>query len=235
MFKFILSKIISKVKKESYSIDYSFGFFDLLTILTNKGFAVISGTFLKPFLESSKGFVFKEKGAKISFPGKIKIGSSPLFKRYAHLNAFCKNGVVIGDNFSLGEYAVIECTGVLRAPGESLVIGNNVGINHYCFIGVRGNVVIGNDVIFGPRVSVFSENHNYTALDIPIKEQGETRKDTTIGNDVWIGANSCILGGVTIGDGAIIAAGSVVNKDVPMNAIVGGVPAKILKYRDNSK
>ena len=128
-------------------------------------------------------------------------------------------------------YAIIECTGVLRDLGESLTIGNNVGINHYCFIGVRGNIKIGDNVIFGPRVSVFSENHNFDRLDIPIKDQGETRKDTLIGNDVWIGASSVILSGVKIGDGAIIAAGSVVNKDVPSNAIVAGVPAKMIKRR----
>ena len=147
------------------------------------------------------------------------------------INALSYEGVEIGDNFTLGKYAIIECTGVLRNVGNSLKIGNNVGINHYCFIGVRGDVVIGDNVIFGPRVNVFSENHNFDNLDVPIKNQGVTKLKTVIGSDVWIGANVSIMAGVNIGDGCVIAAGAVVTKDVPAYSIVGGVPAKVIKNR----
>lgn len=149
------------------------------------------------------------------------------------INALSYNGVEIGDNFTLGKHAIIECTGVLRNVGSSLKIGNNVGINHYCFIGVRGDIEIGNDVIFGPRVNIFSENHNFDKLDIPIKHQGVTKDKTIIGNDVWIGANVSIMSGVKIGDGCVIAAGAVVTKDLPKHSIAGGVPAKIIKNRKN--
>lgn len=229
----LLTKIISKIKGENYDVNQSFSIWDTILILYNKLMALVKGMiFIKPFLKASNGLIFKEKGAKISFKNKIKCGRNLLLKRNSHIYALSNKGIVIGDNFSLGEFAIIECTGVLRSIGESLQIGNNVGINHYCFIGVRGPVKIGDNVIFGPRVSVFSENHNSDRFDIPIKDQGETRNSTTIGNDVWIGANSVILSGVTIGDGAIIAAGAVVSKDVPPLAIVGGVPAKIIKYRN---
>ena len=231
--KKLLTEIISKIKGQNYDVNQNFTTWDTVLILYRKSIALLKGMlFVKPFLKSSKGFVFKENRAKISFANKIRTGKNLLLKRNSHINALSNKGIVIGDNFSLGEFAIIECTGVLRSLGESLVIGNNVGINHYCFIGVRGNVKIGDNVIFGPRVSVFSENHISFRLDIPIKDQGETRKNTTIGNDVWIGANAVILSGVTIGDGAIIAAGAVVSKDVPPLAIVGGVPAQIIKYRN---
>lgn len=228
----LLTKIISKTKGQNYDVTHHFSAGDTILIIFNKAMALIKGTlFVKPFLKSSKGFVFKEKGAKVSFANKVRCGKNLLLKRNSHINGLSKKGITIGDNFSLGEYAIIECTGVLRDLGESLTVGNNVGINHYCYIGVRGKITIGDNVIFGPRVSVFSENHNFDRLDIPIKDQGETRKDTLIGNDVWIGAGSIILSGVKIGDGAIIAAGSVVNKDVSSNTIVAGVPAKIIKKR----
>ncbi|WP_165614878.1 acyltransferase [Flagellimonas flava] len=151
--------------------------------------------------------------------------------RYSMINALCSDGVSIGDNFSMGHFSIIECTGVLRAVGERLTIGNDVGINHHCFIGVRGEVRIGNNVIFGPRVTILSENHNYTALDIPIKNQGETRYKTVIEDNVWIGANAIIMPGVTIAEGSIIASGAVVTKDTEKNSIVGGVPAKLIKKR----
>lgn len=65
----------------------------------------------------------------------------------------------IGNNFSLGQNSIIECTGVIRELGESLVIGDNVGISANAFISVRGKVKIGDSTIFGPGVSLFSENH----------------------------------------------------------------------------
>ena len=228
----IIEKLFTKVKKEKVVISYPFSLKELLTILNEKGWALIRGLlFVKPFLKKNKGLLFAGKGAKIQFGHKIKTGSGLNLMAHSSINALSYKGVEIGNNFTLGKYAIIECTGVLRNVGNSLKIGNNVGINHYCFIGVRGDIVIGDNVIFGPRVNIFSENHNYKDLDIPIKNQGVTKDKTIIGSDVWIGANASIMSGVEIGDGCIIAAGAVVTKDIPSYSIVGGVPAKILKNR----
>jgi len=228
----IIEKLFSKVKKEDADFEYKFNFREFLTILFGKGFAVLRGfLFVKPFLKKSKGIIFAAKGSKVQFGHKIKIGSGFNLMEYATLNALSYGGVNIGDNFTLGKYAIIECTGVLRNVGNSLKIGNNVGVNHYCFIGVRGNITIGNNVIFGPRVNIFSENHIFNRLDIPIKNQGIEKKDTIIGNDVWIGASVSIMPGVKIGNGCVIAAGSVVTKDIPDFSVIAGVPAKIIKNR----
>ena len=78
---------------------------------------------------------------------------------------------------------------------------------------------------------MFSENHNYDDITVPIKNQGVTKGKTVIGSDVWIGANVSIMSSVNIGDGCIIAAGAVVTKDIPAFSVIGGVPAKILKNR----
>jgi len=228
----IIEYLLSKIKKEKHVLSYPFSFRELFAVLSDKGFSVIRGMlFIKPFLKQSKGIIFAEKGAKIQFGHKIKVGSGLNLMKHSHINALSYDGVEIGNNFTLGKYAIIECTGVLRNVGNSLKIGDNVGINHYCFIGVRGDIEIGDNVIFGPRVNIFSENHNYEKIDIPIKHQGVTKDKTTIGSDVWIGANVSIMSGVTIGDGCVIASGAVVTKDVTSYSIIGGVPAKLIKSR----
>ena len=168
----------------------------------------------------------------MSFKTSLKIGqvltNDELMKEFSVANS---GGIKIGNNFSLGQNSIIECTGVIRELGESLVIGDNVGISANAFISVRGKVKIGDSTIFGPGVSLFSENHIFEDKSTPIYLQGATRKGIEIGKDCWIGANATILDGVKIGNGCIVAAGAVVNHDVPSYTIVGGVPAKTIKNR----
>lgn len=111
-----------------------------------------------------------------------------------------------------------------------LSIGNNSGISINCE--VFGPVMIGNDVMMGPEVIIYTNAHCHDCVDIPMRDQGfsETHQ-VVIGDDVWIGRRAMIMPGVKIGNGVVIGAGAVVTKDVPDFAIVGGVPAKILKIR----
>ena len=114
--------------------------------------------------------------------------------------------------------------------GAGICIGNNsgLGINSR----VRGPLSIGNDVMMGPDVTILGPGHSHTLTDIPMRMQGDVKVGhTIIGNDVWIGTRVIIMNGVRIGNGAIIGAGAVVTHDVPDYAIVGGIPAKIIKYR----
>lgn len=228
----IIGKLVSKVKGEDYSVTYSFSFLEIISILCGKMISILRGMiFIKSRLGASKGLVFAEKGASVKFGRKIKCGKNLNLQENSSINALSQGGVEIGDNFTLGKFAMIECTGVLRNVGNSLKIGNNVGVNHYCFIGVRGDIVIGDNVIFGPRVSIFSEDHNFSDPKTPIKHQGVTKSTTVIGSDVWLGAGCMVMSGVKIGDGCVIAAGAVVTKDVEPYSVVGGVPAKFLKKR----
>lgn len=115
-------------------------------------------------------------------------------------------------------------------------ISPNATVGDYSELGTRcmiqANVHIGSHVIMGPDVKIYSRNHKFDRLDIPIQDQGKNYFETTIGNDVWIGANVIITAGCKIGDHAIIAAGSVVTKDISDYAIAGGVPARIIKHRN---
>lgn len=114
--------------------------------------------------------------------------------------------------------------------GNGIRIGSNSGLGIRCK--VRGPLEIGNDVMMGPDVIIFTSNHETSRTDIPMRGQGSTvPQKVIIHDDVWIGARVIILPGVTVGKGAILAAGAIVSKDVPEYSIVGGVPAKVLKYR----
>lgn len=111
----------------------------------------------------------------------------------------------------------------------NISIGDRSELGTRCMI--HGNVFIGSNVIMGPDVKIYARNHKYDRTDIPIRDQGKEYLKTSIGDDVWIGANSIITAGVTVGNHVIIAAGAVVTKNVPDYAIVGGVPANIIKFR----
>lgn len=108
-------------------------------------------------------------------------------------------------------------------------IGDNSGIGDNSFL--QGKITIGNDVMVGPECMFVASNHNFDNLDIPMNKQGEVEREIVIGNNVWLGARCIILAGTIIEDGAIIAAGAVVSGHVKKNSIVGGVPAKLIKYR----
>lgn len=116
-------------------------------------------------------------------------------------------------------------------------IGSRVSIGDHSGVGARSLVqsatTIGDHVMMGPEVYIYTQNHCFARTDIPMDQQGfSPEKPVVIGNDVWIGARATILPGVTVGNGVVIGAGAVVTKDVPDNAVVGGNPARILKYRE---
>lgn len=109
--------------------------------------------------------------------------------------------------------------------GQNIKMGKNVFINSGCCFQDQGGIEIGNEVLIGQQVVIATINHDFNSEE----RSNMSLEPVKIGNRVWIGAHATILPGVTIGSGAIIAAGAVVTKDVPENTVVGGVPAKIIK------
>jgi acetyltransferase-like isoleucine patch superfamily enzyme len=227
----IINKIIRRLGRDDYSIDSHLSKSDLLIEVKIKVFQLIRGILMKPFFKKSQGLVFIGKRCEIRHAHKITLGKTVIIGDNVEINALCRDGVKIGNNVSILKNSIIDCTGVLRKLGEGIEIGNNVGIAQNCFIQVRGRVTIGNNVILGPNVSIFSENHRFENPDLPVSFQGETQKGVKIEDGVWIGTRAVILDGVTIGKNSIVAAGSVVNKDVPTYTVFGGIPAKLLKQR----
>ncbi|MCU4338600.1 acyltransferase [Acinetobacter dispersus] len=115
--------------------------------------------------------------------------------------------------------------------GRNLILGDDVDLATGVLITTDGGVSIGDRTLVGYGTKILSSNHNIPKLPNRIFDSGHTKAPVIIGKDAWLGANCIILPGVTIGDGAIVAAGSVVTKDVPTNVLVGGIPAKIIKER----
>lgn len=113
--------------------------------------------------------------------------------------------------------------------GRGISIGDNSGMGVNCKI--QRNVTIGKNVMMGEDVIILTNSHDTECADIPMINQGLKNLPVAIGDDVWIGDRVVILPGVTIKKGSIVGAGAVVTKDVPDYTVVGGVPARILKYR----
>jgi len=123
--------------------------------------------------------------------------------------------------------------GAFFVSGRDIEIGDNSGLGLNCRI--TGPLKIGSYVMMGPDVMIFTQNHRNDRLDIPMMLQTDPKKPVVIGDDVWIAARAIILPGVTIGKGAIIGAGAVVTKDVPEYAVVGGNPARVIRYRNQER
>lgn len=134
----------------------------------------------------------------------------------------------------------------LTKSGVNIDIQKYTRFSHFCELGnnsgigegsrLYGRVLIGDDVMMGPQCWIYTQNHEFRYLDKPMRQQGPQREEpVVIGNDVWIGSRVTILPGVHVGNGVIIGAGAVVSKDIPDYAIVGGNPARILKYRNKNK
>jgi maltose O-acetyltransferase len=130
----------------------------------------------------------------------------------------------VGKNFN-------DEKGAYFGDGSQIVIGDYSGIGVDCE--VYGPVQIGDNVMMGPEVVIYTYGHNIKRTDIPMRLQGKTAPiPVIIEDDVWIGRRVMITGGVTISRGVVVAAGSVVTKDIPAYAVVAGVPAKIIRYRE---
>lgn len=134
----------------------------------------------------------------------------------------------------MGEGVLIFGNCTMQSP-HNLQIGDYVSINRNSTIGGHGGVKIGSFVKIGPYCTIITANHQYNDWQKPIWFQEVDRGPVEIGDDVWIGTNVVILPNVKIGRGSIIGASAVVTHDVDPYTVVGGVPAKFIKYRFNEK
>lgn len=134
---------------------------------------------------------------------------------------------------SIGENTVISPDCEFGNP-ENIHIGNNVRIGEKTVIFAQGGCTIKNGVILADRVDIRTTNHHYDGADLEAIPFDEIvyRQPVVLEENCWIASHAILLPGVTIGEGAVVAAGAVVTKDVPPLAIVGGNPARIIRYRD---
>lgn len=127
---------------------------------------------------------------------------------------------------------VVFYPGIKISPAKNIVIGDDVDLAWGIIITTGGGVEIGDRTLIGYNTQILSTNHNIPENHGRIFGSGHTKKKVIIKNDVWIGASAIILPGISIGEGAVVAAGSVVTKNVEAFTVVGGNPAKPIKKRN---
>lgn len=154
--------------------------------------------------------------------------SAPQLSIQAHVSITCPNRISIGRKCYLARDCKLYAT-----PESPIRIGANFSANANVMINARGKgyITIGDNVMIGPNVVLRSNDHVFDQADVPINGQGMNEGSITVGNDVWIASNAVVLQNVSIGDGAVVAAGAVVTKSVAPYAIVGGVPARTIGTR----
>lgn len=179
----------------------------------------------EPWYKGKLGSLVREVFGGFFSLGFLKASASS-FAYYIHEQVIWRNKIK-----HKGSYRIHARASIRNA--QNIYLGENVRITMDCCIwaGDEGCINFGDNVLVGPGVKMFASNHGTKLCETPMVFQERVEKNISIGNNVWIGANSLVVAGVTIHDGAIVAAGSVVTKDVPENVIVGGSPAKIIKNR----
>lgn len=225
MFVRVIEKIAYFIKKEPYKIDKLISDRDLFNFLVKRIIMIIRG-----FVFTRK-ILFLGKRVNIFYKYKISFGRSITLHDDVEIDALSENGIILGKNVSIGKNSFIRCTAGLQKIGQGLFIGENVGIGSNAYLGCWGGIVIGKDTIIGERFTVHSDNHEFSDMSMLIRHQNVKKMPVEIGEDCWIGSNVTVLGGVNVGKGCVIGAGSVVTKNIPDYSVVVGNPAHVIKNR----
>lgn len=205
---------------------------EFISIVINTIIKIARGIILKPFFYDAKGIIFVGQKCNIYNKKKIKVGKNVKFERMCEIQGLSEQGLEFGDNVTIGSFVMIRPSSYYGVEiGEGLKIGNNSSIGPFGYVGCAGFIEIGENVMIGPRVSLFAENHKFDKSDCTIKEQGVVRKGIIIEDNCWIGSGVIILDGVTIGQGSVIGAGTLISKDVPPFSKVFDRREKIIDSR----
>lgn len=221
----IVEFIISKIKKKDFQFDPEVGSRYILSLVFSQFISLLRG------IVNLKKMVYVGRSCSFKARNKLAIGSNVRIGNNAYIDAISRGGIILGDNSKIGSYSFLIVSGAVSDLGNQIKIGNRVAIGEFSYIGGAGGVDIGRDTIIGQYFSVHPENHIFSDPVTLIREQGVVRRGINIGENCWIGAKVTILDGTKIGKGCVVAAGAVVSGIFPDNVVLGGVPAKILKYR----
>ena len=160
--------------------------------------------------------------ANITYPSQLRLGRGV---RVGRCKIHCSGDITLGDHVYIDDGVIID------ASGGEIIIGDRVAINSYCALWGAGGLKIGQDTGIAIHTVMIASNHGIDDLTIPMMQQPLRKIGISVGENVWIGANCVILDGVTIGTGAVVAAGAVVSRNVERETVVGGVPARVIKNR----
>ncbi len=136
---------------------------------------------------------------------------------------------------TLGRWSWIGQGCKVRVHEGQVSIGAKTVLGQECTISAFQHISIGRECIVADRAMMIDFDHGVVEAERPIREQGIYKRDVRIGHNAWIGYGACILRGVTVGDNCVVGTNSVVTKDVPDNAVVAGLPARVIRMRDAPK
>lgn len=153
--------------------------------------------------------------------------------------AFIASDVVLqighGGRVELGRWSWLGHGTKIRCHEGTVSVGAKTVLGQECTISAYQHVSIGRECVVADRVMLIDFDHGIVEVERPIRVQGIYKRDVRVGNNVWIGYGACILRGVTVGDNAVIGTNAVVTRNVPPNAVVGGVPARVIRMRDEPR
>jgi acetyltransferase-like isoleucine patch superfamily enzyme len=163
---------------------------------------------------------------------KLRLRSRLRLDGLAFVGPGCTLEVGANATIELGRWAWVGHGCKIRSHEGTVSVGAKSVLGQECTISSYQHVSIGRECVIADRVMLIDFDHGMVEVDRPIRLQGIYKRDVRVGNNVWIGYGACILRGVTVGDNAVIGTNAVVTRDVPENAVVAGVPARVIRMRE---
>lgn len=228
----VLDKLLKIAGKDDFHLDSSIGTGYILRQCWKYGWMMIRGKHFSFGHGQIANDVFVGKKVKVLEKKYLTIGEKTKLQDGVYIDALSREGVQIGENVVIGRNTRIECTGGLQSVGKGVKIGDRTTFGNDCMFGAAGGIEIGDDVVAGQYIRFHSENHNFNDMTTLIRKQGVTHKGIKIGNNCWIGAGTVFLDGAELGEGCVVGANAVVTKKFPSNAVIVGIPARVISSRD---
>jgi acetyltransferase-like isoleucine patch superfamily enzyme len=189
--------------------------------------SVLRGLAYRAVLEQVGRGCFIEKDVRWQVPRRIKLGERVMIGEGCFLDAHSLTGrITLGDDVWLSRGCY-----VLAHRDAEVRIDDRAYIGHRCLLYGTAGLCVGQDVLMANDVQLICGNHTFARRDVPIRAQPPEGHPIVIEDDVWLGASTIVLGGVTVGTGSVVGAGAVVTRSLPPYSIARGVPAKIVGVR----
>lgn len=169
---------------------------------------------------------YVDRSARCSPGVSVEVGAGGHVARYCDVDVRSGGSVRLSANVFVDQRTRLAATGGRLEVGQNTFLGSDV-----ILVAGDGGLKIGRDCLIGPGVWMFAENHIFEAVDRPVNRQGMSSRGIAVGDDVWIGARTLVLDGVSIGSQCVVGAGSVVTVSLPPKSFCVGSPARVIRHR----